>query len=186
MKKQSRMKEYLKMGLATIVPIALLYQVSIWIYNISKNLIESILPDSAWYIPILGILGIFVIIIALGMTFQHLRIARWFKKVIETHIIDNIPIVRNIYNFGKEVSDTFIADVKDDGDMTIVEVYMGPITMMGVLTDAKNGLVFVVSAPSPLTGFVMKTDNYKVLDMTFMDLVQINTSLGRINGNKWK
>jgi hypothetical protein len=32
----------------------------------------------------------------------------------------------------------------------------------------------------------MKLPNYKILDMSFADAVKINTSLGRINGNKWK
>jgi hypothetical protein len=56
---------------------------------------------------------------------------------------------------------------------------------LGVLTDKKNSIGFIISAPSPLTGVVLKLPNYKILDISFMDAVKINTSLGRINGDKW-
>ena len=181
------MKNYFKHGLAVIIPIALVYQVFIWIYNLSSNILKSVIGiDFEWYLPILSTLGLAVGIIILGVVFKHLRLVNWLKRNIEKNIINRIPIVKTVYNFGRDISDTFISDVKNDGDMTIVEVYMGPITMMGILTDVKNDLVFVVSAPSPVTGAVIRTKNYKILEgMTFMDLVKINTSLGRINGEKW-
>ena len=58
---------------------------------------------------------------------------------------------------------------------------------LGVLTDEKNGLGFLLSAPSPVTGYVFKISSYKYkkLDMTFMEAVKINTSLGKIGGEKW-
>ena len=67
-----------------------------------------------------------------------------------------------------------------------MEVDFDGMCMLGVLTDPKNDIVFVLSSPSPLTGFTFKTKKYRKLDITFMDAVQINTSLGRINGSKWK
>ena len=33
---------------------------------------------------------------------------------------------------------------------------------------------------------VIKLPNYRKLDMTFMEAVQINTSLGKIGASKWK
>lgn len=179
-------KKYIRTGLAVIIPVALVYQVSLWIYNLSYGIVDTLIPfDLLWWMPLVSILGIVIIILLLGMLFE-LRIFQWFKGNIEKHIINRIPFVRNIYNFGKDISNTFITETDDVDDMSIVEVYMGSITMLGVLTDPKNSLVFVVSAPSPLTGFVMKTSNYKIIDMKFTDLVQINTSLGRINGSKWR
>jgi hypothetical protein len=32
---------------------------------------------------------------------------------------------------------------------------------------------------------VLKLPNYKILDMTFVEAVKINSSLGRIGGDKW-
>lgn len=185
------MKKYFKTGLATLIPVALVYQVGLWVFGFSQgvvNNVENMLSiDFAWYAPLLAIVGVLFIILTLGVVF-NLKLFKTSKGYIETHVINRIPVVRNIYNFGKDVSESFISaqENTDNDELKIVEVYMGPITMLGVLTDVENSLVFVVSAPSPLTGFVMKTDNYKVLDMTFSDLVQINTSLGKINGGKWK
>ena len=187
----SMIKQYLKHGIAVIIPITLVVAVSVLIYNYSSKLVKAIsnVYELEQYLgvwaPIITIASILLLIFILGVIFKHLKILRWLKGNTEKYIIDNIPVLNKVYNFGKEISDTFISDIKEDGDMTVVEVYMGSITMMGLLTDPKNDLVFVVSAPSPLTGFVLKTNKYKILDMTFMDLVQINTSLGRINGSKW-
>jgi uncharacterized membrane protein len=100
--------------------------------------------------------------------------------------MNRIPIVNKVYNFGKDISDSFISDIKEDGDLQVVEVDFGGIKMLGVLTDPVNDIVFVLSSPSPLTGFTFKTKHYKKLDISFMDAVQINTSLGRINGKRWK
>jgi uncharacterized membrane protein len=106
--------------------------------------------------------------------------------MIENKIIDRIPFIKNIYSFGNEIVDTFVTDIKDDGDFTVVEVDFGGFKALGVLTDKKNSIGFIISAPSPLTGVVLKLPNYKILDISFMDAVKINTSLGRINGDKWK
>jgi uncharacterized membrane protein len=182
------MKKYFKAGLALIVPIALVYQVLIWVYNFSEGLLLEIIPDSLgyqWWYTLVAILGVAVIIFLLGLTFTILAPARWIKTKIDKYIIHKVPVVNTIYKFGTEVSDSFIADVKDDGDLQMVEVDFGVMKMMGVLTDAKNDLVFVISAPSPLTGFVIKTKNYKFVNMKFIDAVKINTSLGRVNGDKW-
>ena len=186
-KVMSYIKEYLKYGLSMILPAGLVFVVGYFIYNQVDGLFRwlNIPQIPNWTIPILGLIAIFLFIIFLGFIFKNLKLFRWIKEKLEKYIINNVPVLNKVYNFGKEITDTFIADVKADGDMTVVEVTMGGITMMGLLTDPKNDLVFVVSAPSPLTGFVMKTKNYKVLDMSYLDLIQINTSLGRISGDKW-
>jgi len=82
------------------------------------------------------------------------------------------------------VVNTFTNDVKDN-DMIVVEVDFGGFKALGVLTDKENDLGFIISAPSPLTGVVLKLPNYKILDMTFVEAVKINSSLGRIGGDKW-
>ncbi len=94
--------------------------------------------------------------------------------------------MNKIYNFGKDVSDSFITDIKEGGNFPIVEIDLGMGKMLGVLTDEENGIVFVISAPIPSSGFVIKTDKYRKLDMTLIDNIQINASLGKVNGSKWK
>lgn len=183
------MKKYFKLGLGLLIPFLLVVQVLVWGYEFLHNLITKYLPSSIefeWYFVILAIFSIFVIIYLIGFLFSFIAPIRWLKHRIDAHIINKIPIVNKVYNFGKDISDSFVSDIKEDGDLQVVEVDFDGMCMLGVLTDPKNDIVFVLSSPSPLTGFTFKTKKYRKLDITFMDAVQINTSLGRINGSKWK
>lgn len=181
------MKRYLKVGIGTLIPLALVAQVFIWIIGFSQNLIENTLGQSLeWWGILAAIAGVVLILFLLGLMMTHIGFIKRWKTKIERNIIERIPFVKNIYSFGRELVDTFITDIKEDGDFTVVEVDFGGFKALGVLTDAKNDLGFIISAPSPLTGVVLKLPNYRKLDMKFIDAVQINTSLGRINGDKWK
>jgi uncharacterized membrane protein len=108
------------------------------------------------------------------------------KHKLERYILNKIPVVNKIYNFGKEISDSFIVDIKEDGDLKIVEVMFAGQKSLGVLTDEKNHVVFIPTAPNPLNGFIVKTNKYVITEMTFVELVQLLASLGKINGSKWK
>ena len=183
------MKKIFKYGLGLLLPIALVAQVIWWIYNLFANLTKSILPVTMsyeWWYPCVVLVGIIVAIFLIGLLFKIITPLKWLKDKFDKYIINHIPVVNKIYGFGREVSDSFITDIKEDGDLQVVEVAFGGFKLLGVLTDERNSLGFILSAPSPLTGVVMKLPNYKKLDITFLDAVQINTSLGRINGSKWK
>ena len=181
------MKKYLKVGIGTLIPILLVTQVLLWLVNFSKNTLETTLGlELAWWGVAAGVAVTLLLVLLLGVIITHIGFVKRWKERIERHVIEKIPGVKTVYGFGKEVVDTFITDIKEDGDFTVVEVDMGGFKLLGVLTDPKNGIGFIISAPSPLTGVVMKLPNYRKLDMSFMDAVQINTSLGRINGDKWK
>lgn len=185
--KENNMKRYFKVGIATIVPLLLMVQVFTWLFNFSKDTIENIIGQELhYYYVILGIVAIFALIILIGVIFTHIKFMKRIKKGIENKVINRIPVVKTVYNFGNDIVDTFVTDIKDDGDLTVIEIDFAGFKALGVLTDAKNNLGFIISAPSPLTGVVMKLPNYRKLDMSFMDAVKINTSLGRINGGSWK
>ena len=181
--------KYLKIGISILIPIALVYQVFSWIYGMLSGIVVSILPSTLtfqWWYVILFILISAIFIFLTGFLFSFFKPLKWIKDKVEKYIVNNIPVVNKIYNFGKEISDSFVTDIKEDGDLQVIEIEMGEFKLLGVLTDEKNSLGFLLSAPSPLTGVVMKLPNYTKLDMTFMDAVQINTSLGKIGGNKWQ
>jgi len=179
------MKRYFKVGLTTILPIVLSIQILVFIYGAFKNALESILGSLVSYQTTLIALGIVILsILVLGFIFTHIPFAPKLKLWIEEKIFNKVPVFKNIYNFGNEIGTTFIADIKDEA-LIVIEADFGGFKALGVLTDKKNNIGFLISAPSPLTGVVLKLPNYKVLDMTFVDAVKINTSLGRIGGQKW-
>jgi len=182
------MKKIFKYGVGVLLPLTLVAGVLSWIYNIFVNLTRTILPNSmvyAWWYPFVVIIGIVILVFIIGLLISKIPILRWIKKQFEK-LFERIPIIGKIYSFGKNISDSFITDIKEDGDLQVIEISFGEFKMLGVLTDERNKLGFILSAPSPLTGIVMKLPNFRKLDITFIDAVQINTSLGRINGSKWK
>lgn len=181
------MKRYLKVGIATIVPLLLVVQVFAWLFNFSQTNIEALLgQELPFYYTLLGILIVVLVVLLIGVIFTHINFAKKIKRGVERKVINHIPVAKTIYSFGNDIVDTFVTDIKDDGDLTVIEVEMGEFKLLGVLTDKKNNLGFLISAPSPLTGVVIKLPNYRIIDMKFIDAVKINTSLGRINGDTWK
>ena len=154
-----------------------------------NNLVKQIIPTSMtylWWYPIAFIVVILISIVIIGIIFSFIKPLHWMKHKLERYILNKIPVVNKIYNFGKEISDSFIVDIKEDGDLKIVEVMFAGQKSLGVLTDEKNHVVFIPTAPNPLNGFIVKTNKYHIIEMTFVELVQLLASLGKINGRKWK
>ena len=180
--------KHFKHGIAILIPFALVAQVMWWLYNIVSNVVISITPltmDYQWWYVIIFIVGVFIAIYILGVLFDLILPLRWVKGKVEKHIINRLPIVNKIYSFGKDISDSFIADIKQDGDLKVVEVMFAGQKSLGALTDPVHHIIFVPTAPNPLNGFIIQTEDYKVKDMKFIELVQALASLGRINGSKW-
>ena len=182
------MKQYFKNGIALLIPITLVVWIIMLIYSKGKLIVDLLVPatwGNEWWYPILGIMVVVLVIMIIGMVFSIITPLKWLFKKTEDIIITRIPVVNKIYGFGKEIVDSFVTDIKEDGELQVIEIDFGGLKSLGVLTDEEHNLGFLLSAPSPFTGFVFKLPNYRKLDMTFMEAVQINTSLGRIGGEKW-
>ena len=180
------MKKYIKRGIAVIVPVLLVIQVFVWVGTFSKDLFENLSGmELEWWGVVIGLITALTAILIIGFVFTHVNFLKRWKTRLENRIVNRIPVVGSIYKFGSDVVETFASDIKED-EFTVIEVDFAGFKMLGILTDKKNSLGFLISAPSPLTGIVMKLPNYKVLDMSFSDAIKINTSLGRINGQVWK
>jgi len=191
-KKESKMKKllgkYFKRGISILIPFVGVTWVLNLIYGTFSNIVIMLLPTTMeyeWYYVIVFIVGLFIIIELIGFVFSTFKLVKWFKKKFDK-LVKKVPLVGKLYNFGLEIVDSFVSDVKEDGDLQVIEIAFGEFKLLGVLTDPVNDLGFLISAPSPLTGVVIKLPRYKKLDMTFMQAVQINTSLGKIGGSLWK
>lgn len=183
------MKKFFKYGIGVLLPFALVAQIFWWLFGVFESFTLSILPASMqyhWWYSLVVVAAIIVAIFIIGVLFSTLAPLRWIKEKIERYIINNIPGVNKIYKFGKEVSDSFISDIKEDGDLVVVEVMFAGQKSLGALTDVKNNIVFIPTAPNPLNGFLVKTEDYVILNMTFMELVQALASLGKVNGSGWR
>ena len=186
------MKKYFKFGLGLLLPITLVILISYWTYNLFDKITRIITPELwgyAWWYPLIVLIGIIISIFILGLVFSFIKPLQWIKRQIE-YLIGKMPILNKIYNFGKDISNSFLTGIKEDGDLQVVEVMFSGQLHLGVITgcdEEGSKIIFVATAPNPLNGFVFKTRDYKIIkDMTFMEYIQLLASLGRINGKKWK
>lgn len=181
------MKRYFRIGLGVIIPVALVLQIGLWLVTVTNGFFNALLGiELTWWGVIASLIITVVLIAILGFVVLHSKLVRNTKAWVEKQLIDKLPIVRPIYNFGKEVVETFGGDLKQEKDLQVIEVDFGGFKALGVLTDEENSVGFLLSAPSPLTGVVFKLPNYKKLDMTFLEAAKINTSLGRVGSDRWK
>ncbi len=181
------MKKYFKIGIGTIIPTALVFMVLNWLYGWIDSIVVMILPNTMeyqWWYVFPFIVAIVILVFIIGVGFSFIRPIRWGKKQFEK-VVKRVPVVGAIYKFGNEIVDSFVTDVNEDGDLQVIEIEFGGLLSLGVLTDEEHSLGFLLSAPSPVTGYVFKLPNYRKLDMTFMEAVKINTSLGKIGGFAW-
>lgn len=176
--------KYIKRGIASLIPLLLVIQVLSFLVSIIVEASDKYLSAFRLQSILVILVALFFAVFFLGYATTHFKLFKRVKTYVEKKWISRIPFIGTIYSFGSEVVNTFTNDVKDN-EMTVVEVDFGGFKALGVLTDKKNGIGFLISAPSPLTGVVLKLPNYKILDLTFVEAVQINSSLGRIGGDKW-
>lgn len=179
--------KYFRKGLGFLFPLGLVAFIANWVYNISKNIVILIFEDYLWYYPILALFISFIVIFILGVILSWIAPLRWGFKQIEKWVISNIPVVNKVYAFGKEISDSFLADVKEDGDLDVVAVEMLGGESLGVLIDKEHNTVFVPTAPNPTNGFLIRTTKYRYIEtMTYVDAIKFVTSIGKINGKYWR
>jgi len=181
--------KYLKIGIGILIPFALLFWVLNLLYGTLNNLVIMVLPDSIsyeWWFVFPLVIGVLFALILIGFIFSHFKPLKWLLKKIERLGIGKIPVVNQVYTFGKEIVDRFITDAKGDGEKVVVEVIWGGQKTLALLSNEKNKVVFIPTAPNPVNGFLTKVDEYRITDLTFVDLLKMLGSLGNINGGKWE
>lgn len=179
--------KYLKLGIGILIPITLVIFVLNWLYNLFNDIVIKILPSSMtyeWWYVFIFVIAIVVIVLLIGWLFSSFKLLNWAKGKSEK-VVDRVPVVGTIYNFGKELVDGFISDVKEDGDTVVVEVMFAGQKTLGMLTDTKNNMVFIPTAPNPLNGFLIKAETYTITDIAVMDFMKMLGSLGKIGGENW-
>jgi uncharacterized membrane protein len=111
------MKRYFRIGLGVIIPVALVLQIGLWLVTITNWFFNALLGIELTWWGVLASLLITVVAIAIvGFVVAHSKLVRNTKAWVEKQLIDKLPIVRPIYNFGKEVVETFGGDLRQEKD----------------------------------------------------------------------
>jgi len=180
------MKKIFKHGLSMLIPLALVAWILSWIYNLFKNLTMKVLPQTMtfhWWYPIIVIIGIVIAIFIIGLIFKFIKPLQWVKEKLEQHIINKIPIIKTIYEFGNKLANGFLSDMQE-GKSKVVKVNAYGCKMMGILTDEKNKVVFAPTGPNPTNGFIFVDADYEEVDMSSVEVIEFVTSLGKITNKK--
>lgn len=180
------MKKIFKHGLSMLIPIVLVVWILYWIYNLFIKLTKTILPASMtyqWWYPFIVLIGILITIFLIGFIFKFIKPLKWFKEKIDKHIINRIPLVKTIYEFGNKLVDGFLNDMQEGKDK-VVKVNAFGCKMLGILTDEKNKVVFAPTGPNPTNGFIFVDADYEEMEMSSVEVIEFVTSLGKISNKK--
>jgi len=126
----------------------------------------------------------------------------WFSKlllgrvIVNTfeRIVDNVPIVRSVYNTVKQIRDTFVQQEKAVFQKSVlIEYPREGVWVVGFLTSRGRGEVqhrtgstllnvFVPTTPNPTSGFLLMVPREQVrdLDMSIPDAMKLIISGGAV------
>lgn len=133
-----------------------------------------------------------VLITLLGWLSQRL-IGRAFVNLFE-RIVDNVPVVRSVYNTVKQIRDTFVQQQKAVFQKAVLLEYPRKgVWVLGFLTGEGKGEiqhrtasdllnVFVPTTPNPTSGFLLMVPREEVqeLDMSIPDAMKLIISGGAV------
>ncbi|WP_017930438.1 DUF502 domain-containing protein [Robiginitomaculum antarcticum] len=187
-------------GLVVALPIAatlgfIWFVVSKFDSFIKPKLPPEFNPDSylPFEIPGIGLLITVVFIYFLG------ALARNFfgRQIIAAgeRFVNRVPLIRNIYNFVKQLVDTFtISTDKAFREVCLLEYPRKDVWVMGFVTSNVRGApgrvlppgfinVFVPTTPNPTSGFLMmiSRDDVKILDMSPEEGAKLIISAGVVS-----
>jgi len=160
-------------GIFVSVPLV----VTIWVLTLAYRFITSI-SSPFWQalgvgnIPLLGFGTTLLLLIGLGFMATHV-IGRRILEAVEA-VIGRLPLVSQIYNAIKQAIDSFkqMNSNPPFKRVAYVEYPSEGCFLLGFVTgqfrDNKNArdltLVFLPTAPNPLTGFIVAIPDEKVID----------------------
>jgi uncharacterized membrane protein len=141
---------------------------------------------------VLAVVVVVCLITLLGWLSQRL-IGRVLLNLFE-RIVDNVPVVRNVYNTVKQIRDTFVQQEKAVFQKSVLLEYPRKgVWVLGFLTGEGKGEiqhrtdadllnVFIPTTPNPTSGFLLMVPKEEVheLDMSIPDAMKLIISGGAV------
>ena len=159
-------------------------------FFIPRNTANFIWLEYGLYIAAVACVGILITL--LGWLSQRL-IGRALVNLFE-RIVDNVPVVRSVYNTVKQIRDTFVQQQKAVFQKAVlIEYPRKGVFVLGFLTGQGKGEiqhrtsaelvnVFVPTTPNPTSGFLLMVPSGEVreLDMSIADAMKLIISGGAV------
>jgi uncharacterized membrane protein len=181
LKSSARVQRLFFTGLLVVVPIwgtyLILSALLVTMEGVLGNLMKS---GGLYYVPGLGILVLVVLILVAGLFTTNI----FGKKVfgLWEKLLDQVPLVRNIYSMVKSVVDTVSMQTGEKKNFSRVVVLEYPrkdlFTYVFVVGERKSTIdriapigenvlsVFVPTVPNPISGFIILVPESDVIPVT--------------------
>lgn len=169
------MKKQFKQGLVVVLPILATIGIINWIISGIDSVLTALMLPSNIITVFIGLVAVWAITV-----FSGIALNGWFKNTLHA-VVNKIPVLKNIYNFFNDIVSVVVTDGKFD---TVVKVKFAGQHVIGLLTNAEEGIVFVPTAPNVSSGFVLYVDEWEEVDMTVEQAVKQTLSLGVTGGKK--
>ncbi len=189
------LRNYFITGVVVLIPIGFTLYLTIFLINISSNLIpeeinpNNYLPFSIWGLEILLSVIIITLIGGLSLSF----IGRKFLQLIND-LFKRIPILRTIYSAVGQMTQSFAQNKNKKKSVVLVEYPRKGTWAVGFATKENTGEikkktkenlinVFVPTTPNPTSGFLLMFPKKDViyLDISFEEASKFIVSAGTSN-----
>ncbi len=157
-------KKYIFRGLIALIPLALTILIIRFLYlTIDQRVMQLVEKELGLSIPGLGILIVLGVLYLVGLITSNV-IGNRLLNYVEM-ITAKIPIIRAIYQIGKQISSTFTLPEKQVFKRTVLVEFLKPgVWTIGLVTgtlidrqDPSQKLlkVYVPTPPNPTSGFIV-------------------------------
>jgi len=188
----AKLRNYFFAGVIVLVPMAFTLYLTIFLINISSNLIpEEINPNNYLPFSIPGLeilLSIIFITIIGGLSLSFIG-----KKILQliNDLLKKIPFLRTIYSAIGQMTESFTSNKKRKKSVVLVQYPRKGIWAVGFATKDNRGEitkkanvklvnVFVPTTPNPTSGFLLMFPKNEIiyLDMSFEEASKFIVSAG--------
>ncbi len=195
---RKKIKQIFLTGIAILIPIGVTIYIFFFLINLMDNIL-AIMPEQyhpdvliGFHIPGLGVIIILLITFVIGLVTK----SYFGKKVFAwgDHVVNKIPVVRNIYKPTKQLVDSlFSGGVKDFNRVVLIEFPRKGVYTIGFVTGLTRGEVrdrigeecinvYVPTTPNPTSGYFVMVSEREVtnLDMTVEEAFRMIISIGLV------
>ena len=188
----AKLRNYFFTGVIVLVPIGFTLYLTIFLINISSNLIpREINPNNYLPFSIPGLeilLSIIFITIIGGLSLSFIG-----KKILQliNDLLKKIPFLRTIYSAIGQMTESFTSNKKRKKSVVLVQYPRKGIWAVGFATKDNRGEitkkanvklvnVFVPTTPNPTSGFLLMFPKNEIiyLDMSFEEASKFIVSAG--------
>jgi len=190
-----RLRNYFITGIVVLIPIGITLYLTVFIVNISSNLIpeeinpNNYLPFSIWGLEIILSVLVIMLIGSLSLSFLGKRILQFINDLFK-----RIPILRTIYGAVGQMTQSFTQNKNKKKSVVLVEYPRKGSWAVGFATKDNTGEiknktkqnlvnVFVPTTPNPTSGFLLMFPKKDViyLDISFEEASKFIVSAGTSN-----